>query len=174
MPANFGPLVQNGYVVRDIERAVRHWTQVIGVGPFFLLEHIPFESLLFHGRPSPVDMSVAITYWGEMQIELIVQHNDAPSIYSEFAAAKGEGLQHVGVFTDDLAAHLERLRALGVEPVQWGHTATGFNFAYVSTDAHPGAMIELVERGEPVAKFFGMIREAARGWDGREPLRRLG
>lgn len=121
-----------------------------------------------------MEPAVAIAYWGEMQIELVTQHNDASSIYTEFAARGQSGLHHVGVMTDSLSEHLERLRPLGIEPVQWGSTATGFRFAYVNTDAHPGAMIELVERTSAVEKFFGMVREASRGWDGRDPLRRLG
>ncbi len=31
----FGDVRQNGYVVRDLEAAMKHWTQVLGVGPFF-------------------------------------------------------------------------------------------------------------------------------------------
>ena len=30
----FGPLRQMGYVVRDIEGAMRHWIDVCGVGPW--------------------------------------------------------------------------------------------------------------------------------------------
>ena len=68
---------------------------------------------------------------------------------------------------------LERLRARGIEPVQWGATAAGMRFAYVNTDGHPGGMIELIETGAPVEAFFAMIRKAATGWDGTRPLRRL-
>src|SRR5215211_6559020 len=31
----FGPLRQVGFVVRDVERAMRHWVEVCGVGPWF-------------------------------------------------------------------------------------------------------------------------------------------
>jgi hypothetical protein len=46
-------------------------------------------------------------------------------------------------------------------------------FAYVDTDMHPGGMIELVESGPMITTFFSMAREAARNWDGRDPVRRL-
>ncbi len=174
MTAHFGPIVQNGYVVRDLERSMRHWTQVVGVGPFFLLEHIDFARLLLRGEPARIDLTVAVAYWGDVQIELICQQDDAPSIYTEFAAAKGEGLQHVGVMTDSVDAHLEHLEAVGVKPVQWGATAAGIRFAYVDTDQHPGGMIELIERGRAIESFFSMAREAARNWDGRDPIRRPG
>ena len=31
----FGPIRQNGYVVRDINAALEHWTSVVGMGPLF-------------------------------------------------------------------------------------------------------------------------------------------
>jgi hypothetical protein len=34
-------------------------------------------------------------------------------------------------------------------------------------------MLELYER-EKLAPFYAMVREASRGWDGREPVRRVG
>lgn len=174
MAVPFGPILQNGYVVRDLEKAVHHWAGTLGVGPFFLLEHIAFGDVYFHGKPLSIDLSVAVGYWHELQIELIVQHDDAPSIYTQFAKEHGEGLQHLGVMVDALDPEVERLKKLNVEPVQWGATATGIRFAYVSTDAHPGGMLELIEQGPAISAFFGMARDAARQWDGRNPLRRLG
>jgi hypothetical protein len=172
-PPYFGPIVQNAYVVRDLEAAAHHWSAKVGVGPFYALEHIAFGPVYFRGRPLALDMSVAIAQWGEIQIELIQQHGAVASIYSEFAARHGEGLQHVGVMTANLDQHLERLKGNGIEPVQWGATANGMRFAYVGTDAHPGAMIELIETGPAVEAFFAMVRRAAVGWDGIRPLRRL-
>jgi hypothetical protein len=173
MATQFGPIVQNGYVVRDLERAVHHWATVVGVGPFFMLEHVDFAELYLRGTKTQIDMSVAVAYWGEIQVELIVQSDAAPSIYSEFAAVHGEGLQHVGVMTDSVAEHVERLRRAGVEPVQWGSTSSGIRFAYVATDQHPGGMIELIENGPAISGFFQMAQEAARDWDGAKPLRRV-
>src|SRR3954469_6497065 len=34
----FGPLRQMGYVVPDVEAAMRHWIEVCGVGPWFYAE----------------------------------------------------------------------------------------------------------------------------------------
>lgn len=169
----FGPIVQNAYVIGDVDRAVAHWSGKVGVGPFFLLEHVRFGDVEFRGAPLRLDISVAIAQWGEVQVELIVQHDAAPSIYTEFAARHGEGLQHVGVMTDSVDRHLERLAAIGVAPVQHGATANGMRFAYVATDAHPGAMIELIESGPAVDAFFAMVRKAGHSWDGTRALRRL-
>ncbi len=105
MTFRFGPVMQLGFVVPDIELAMQHWLQKIGLGPFH--HH--------RGRaatPKPgiaacradIDMAVALAQWGEVQVELIHQRNDAPSIYTEFPGRKLGGLQHLGVMTRDLAA----------------------------------------------------------------------
>lgn len=172
-----GPVMQLGFVVPDLEAAVDHWAS-IGVGPFFLLEHIEFGRCHFRGKPLSIDMSVAVGQWGAVQVELIQQHCRTPSIYTTFDGSARGGLQHMGVMTDSVTDSLAQLAARGVEPVQAGETANGIRFAYVNTDerpgAHPGGMIELIERGPAIAGFFALVRKAAVDWDGRDPLRRLG
>ena len=172
-PPRFGPIVQNGFVVHDLEAAVAHWSGKLGIGPFYAIEHIPFGTVYFRGAPMTLDMSVAIAQWGEIQIELIVQHDNTPSIYTEFSGLHGAGLQHVGVMTDSVDRHLDRLRTCGIEPVQWGETAAGMRFAYLATDLHPGGMIELIETGAAVEAFFAKVRKGAGDWDGTRPLRRM-
>lgn len=173
MPQLFGPVMQLGFVVRDLDEAMEHWTGRVGIGPFFVLQHVQFAEAWYRGQRTDVDMSVALAQWGEVQVELIQQFNAAPSIYSDFPGRALGGLQHVGVMTDSVAADLERLRAVGVEPVQWGSTANGIRFAYVSTDLHPGGMIELIEHGPAIDGFFQMVKDAAQHWDGTRPVRRL-
>ena len=169
----FGPVIQNGYVVHDLEEAAAHWSRKVGVGPFFTMEHIQFGPVTFRGAPLAIDMSVAVAQWGEIQIELIVQHDASPSIYTEFAARHGQGLQHLGVMTSSLDEQLERLHFLGITPVQHGQTGNGIRFAYVDTDLHPGGMVEVIETGPAVQAFFSMVRAASQKWDGTRPLRRL-
>ena len=165
--------MQLGFVVPDLEQAMEHWSGAMGVGPFFVMQHIKFAEMFYKGKPTTFDMSVGLAQWGAVQIELIQQFDDVPSIYSEFPGRERGGLQHLGVMTRSVADDLARLRGRGIEPVQWGSTANGIRFAYVSTDQHPGAMIELIEHGPAIDGFFGMVRDAARNWDGSQPVRRL-
>ncbi|CAN5698325.1 hypothetical protein BH09ACT9_BH09ACT9_22900 [soil metagenome] len=37
MSRYFGPLRQLGFVVNDIDSALKHWIDVVGVGPFFFV-----------------------------------------------------------------------------------------------------------------------------------------
>ncbi len=62
----FGAITQNGYVVRDIEAAMRHWIDVLGVGPWFYVERAPIEDFQYHGEPSPVDVSIALANSGSL------------------------------------------------------------------------------------------------------------
>ena len=98
----FGAITQNGYVVRDIHAALKHWIEVLGVGPWFLSEHVPFDTFSYKGQPSKADVAIALANSGPLQIELIQQHNDAPSMYRDFLAAGREGLQHLAYWTDDI------------------------------------------------------------------------
>ena len=97
----FGPLRQLGYVVRDIEAAMRCWTEVNGVGPFFYIERVPLSAFTFRGEPSQPDISIALAFSGTAQVELIQQRNRAPSMYLEYLDAGQEGLQHVAYWPDD-------------------------------------------------------------------------
>ncbi|GIX48555.1 MAG: glyoxalase [Candidatus Tectimicrobiota bacterium] len=167
----FGPVRQNGYVVRDIEAAMRHWSEVLGVGPWFYVEHLPLTDFRYRGQPSPVDISLALANSGDLQIELIQPRNDAPSMYRDFLAAGHEGLQHLGYGTTQFEADLARLQAAGYVVGQSGSVAGRGPFVYLLTEAHPGTVVELFDLSGARARIFARIAEAARHWDGRDPIR---
>jgi catechol 2,3-dioxygenase-like lactoylglutathione lyase family enzyme len=171
----FGAIRQNGYVVRDLEAAMRHWTTVLHVGPFFHLPHVAMDELVYRGAPSAADVSIALAFSGELQIELIQQHNDAPSLYRDFLAAGREGLQHVSSWTADFEGTLARVTAAGHRVAQHGTLmGGGVRFAYFDTELHPGTVFEVSNlTAEPFKGMLDAMIEAARTWDGREPIRRL-
>ena len=170
MSRRVGPILQNGYVVRDWRAAAEHWARELGVGPFFVMEHIAFRECRYRGAPAQIDMSVAIAYTGEQQIELVQQHNDAPSIYRDFLERSGEGLQHVGALVTDLDAALDA-NGWRTRIVQDGTTAIGQRFAYVDTVRHHGTMLELIETTPKILAAFEHMKRAAREWDGTDPIR---
>ena len=147
-----------------------HWATVLGVGPFFAMEHIQFAECRYLGQPADIDMTVAIAYTGDHQIELVQQHNDTPSIYTEFLKVNRPGLQHVGTLVDDLDQALDA-NGFRERIVQDGATATGQRFAYVDSVLHNGTMLELIEADDAMLKAFAAMRKAAADWDGSDPLR---
>lgn len=169
MSRYFGGIFQSGFVVHDWREAANHWSGTMGVGPFFLLDHIEFDWCEYRGNSVELDLSVALGYSGEYQVELIQQHNDVESIYTEFMHEHGPGLQHVGVMVDDLDRALDE-HGLRSKIVQQG-AIPGARFAYLDTVLHNGSMLELIEAGEEARQGFADMRAAAADWDGSDPIR---
>jgi len=168
----FGPIRQNGYVVKDIRAAMDHWAKAMGVGPWFYFERVKVDYFRHRGNPSDVHLSIALANSGDLQIELIQQWNDAPSMYKEFLDAGREGLQHVAYWTKDYQAVYDHALAAGYTVGQEGQIGgEQGRFAYFDTEAHPGTVVELSDISGPKGKYFEFVRETSFGWDGSDPVR---
>jgi catechol 2,3-dioxygenase-like lactoylglutathione lyase family enzyme len=168
--AQLGEVMQLAFVPKDFQGALDFWTKTMGVGPFYLNEKIVVDDLRYRGRPSDIDFRVAIGYWGDIQVEIIEQRNDAPSIYKDWRDAGHEGLQHVCVVVDDMAKAREICRKAGAEVVQEGKLPGG-EFIYVDTGGGPGTMVEVIQLPQAGLDRFAWMREQARTWDGSDPVR---
>ena len=171
MSVFFGEIRQLGYVVPDIVAAMDYWSTVLGVGPFFYAERVPVVNFTYRGQPSSPVTSVALANSGPVQVELIQQRNDAPTMYRDFVQAKGSGLQHVAYWTQNFDADMARLSARGFKVGMGGEVGARGRFVYFETEYHPGAVIELSEVEGPKGRMFDLIRNAAVGWDGSDPVR---
>lgn len=171
MSCFFGSVTQLGYVVDDIEAAMRYWTETLGVGPFFYNDRVPIVNYRYRGQGYEPHNSVALANSGPLQIELIQTRNDVPSMYRDFRQSGRTGLQHVAYWTETYDADLERLLAQGFKPAMQGEVGANGRFIYFDTEYHPGTVIELSEVLGPKGTMFRMIREASEGWDGRDPIR---
>ena len=65
----FGPMRQVGIVVRDIEKAMRHWVEVCGIGPWFYTEQLPMDEFRYQGRVYDLKVSIALANSGDVQLE---------------------------------------------------------------------------------------------------------
>ncbi|HWX57974.1 VOC family protein [Bradyrhizobium sp.] len=168
----FGPARQNGYVVRDVRAAMDHWIKVMGVGPWYYIDRVKTDYFRHRGRDSGIEMSIALANSGNLQIELIQQRNDAPSMYREFLAAGREGLQHMSFWTTDYQALYDRALTLGYKVGHEGQIGgEKGRFAYFDTEIHPGTVIEISDISGGKGRFFERIRQAAADWDGADPIR---
>jgi len=171
--ASLGSVDQLGYVVEDVEDAMRHWVEVLGVGPFYHFPEAAIHDLYYRGEPTDARIAVGIAYSGDQQIELIQQLNpEAPSAYREFLTVRGPGLHHLGHFAPDYDAYVAEFAKAGLAPYHHGTSGPGGRFAYFPTEAHGGTVVEVLETTLH-GPFFAMIRDAARDWDGTDPIRRL-
>jgi methylmalonyl-CoA/ethylmalonyl-CoA epimerase len=172
--ARLGTVMQMAYVPPDFDAALRHWTETMGVGPFFSLEHISLPNCRYEGQPSDIDFSIAIAYWGDMQVELVRQHNDAPSIYKRWRDEGRDGLHHVCIVVDDMAHARKVCAAAGARVAQEGEVAGGGEVIYVDAGGGPGSLVELICLPQSTLDGFAAMREACHAWDGSDPLRPLG
>jgi methylmalonyl-CoA/ethylmalonyl-CoA epimerase len=168
-----GDVMQLAYVPADFDAALTFWIETVGAGPFWMLEHVALEDVQYRGAPAKVDFSLAIGYWGELQIELIRQHDDSPSIYKSWLDAGREGLHHVCILVDDMAHAREVCAEAGAEVVQEGKVAGGGEVIYVDTGGGPGTMVEILKPGPGSREFFAHMKDVARTWDGSDPIRRV-
>lgn len=172
--ATLGPVMQLSYCAADYDAALAHWLR-LGAGPFFEIPHVKLDNVRFRGSPSDIDFSMALGYFGDIQIELIRQHNDAPSMYTEWRAAGHQGLQHMCVLIDDIADARARVAAAGGTVLQEGDLPGGGGAViYVDTGGGPGTVMEYLQIGEAGRAGFAMMHAAHRGWDGSDPIRGRG
>jgi len=171
----FGGINQNGYVVRDIDAAMGAWI-AHGVGPWFYFERVETDWFRHRGVDSPLEMSVALANSGHLQLELIQQRNDAPSLYREFLDSGRHGFQHVSYWSTDYQALYDEALALGYlvghEGCIGGEQG---RFAYLEKPGTEPAetLIEISDVSGPKGLFFQHVREVAAEWDGSEPIRKL-
>ncbi|MFF3575050.1 zinc-binding dehydrogenase [Nocardia jiangxiensis] len=169
----WGTIAQIGYVVRDIEASMRHFT-ACGIGPWFYLEGVRPANFTYRGEPSDMAMDVAVANSGDIQIELITPVNDAPSMYRDFLAAGHEGVQHVAYWSDDYQNLYDRALAAGFTVGQEGQLGgADSRFAYFETEHHPGTVIEISDLGGSKKFIFDLIKLAAAGWDGSNPIQEI-
>ena len=172
--AALGEVMQLAYVPADFDATLEFWIVTMGAGPFFALDHVKLDDVKYRGAPSDIDFSMGIGYWGNIQIEIIHQHNDAPSIYKEWRDASREGLHHVCILVDDMANARAAVTDAGGVIAQEGKLPNGGEVIYVDTGGGPGTMVEILKPAPGGREFFAMMRDAAKKWDGSNPVRRLG
>lgn len=167
-----GAIRQIGYVVRDFDQALANWVK-LGVGPWYVLRGIE-QSGLYRGEPCTVTLTLAFANSGDLQIEVIHQDNDAPSIYQEFTAAGSDGFHQLAYWAEDFDAALAAGEEAGW-PVVWsGGDETTARYAYFEPPAGPATIIELMALTPTTTAMAEFVRSAAQNWDGSEPIRVLG
>ena len=172
MTQPLGSVRQLAYVVSDLDAALDYWTGTLNAGPFFVLEHCPLENQKYYGEDGHADVTLALGNTGDLQIELIYQHNDAPSVYQDFLQAGRVGVHHIALMPEDYAAAHKRYQAQGHQ-VAFECTVDGAPVVYFDTLDSVGHYIELWDNHAVFRDLFLMVEEAARGWDGKDPIRRL-
>lgn len=170
-PPRLGVPVQLAYVVDDLHAAALRWVDEVGAGPFFVSEHIPVSDVVHRGRPAAFDHSNAVGQWGDLMLELVVDHGEGPSAVRDMFAPGETGLHHVAVFCDDVDEEAARMEAQGHPVAQTALARGTIRFTFVDTTAQRGHMTELYAPTEPLVELYATVAAAARDWDGTDPIR---
>lgn len=168
-----GSVTQIAYVVTDMDQTLEHWLRAKMAGPFYFAKGLPFVDTRYRGTPVEVDVDVALSYSGNVCVEIIRQNCDTPSVYRELVDGKGGGFHHWGLFTDSFEADVEQYREHGIDPAFAGSVADGADtrFAYMDTVDRMGGFIELIERSAVAQGLFEFLEAQSRDWDGNDPIR---
>jgi len=164
-------LFQLGFIVDDLVGAAERWALVHGVGPF----HMPPRAeahCTYRGAAATIDVQVAVAQAGPVQIELIKQHCDRPSVYRDLVAGGRSRFHQLCTVTADYdrtAAHYEQL---GYELASEMRPPGG-RVAYFDTFDDFGFFTEVVEEMPGFLAMLGKIAETCAEWDGRDPVRLL-
>lgn len=165
-----GAIVQIAYVVEDIVVAMQHWTEILGAGPFLVLENIEFEDPRYRGNQTEIDLTAALCFSGGVCCELIQQNSHVPSVYRELLDRSGPGFHHWAIFSNSFDEDVARYQRDGHALAFSGALSVG-RYAYLDTVAELGGMIELIEDTPVVQEFFDNIESMACDWDGTDPVR---
>jgi hypothetical protein len=132
VPARYGATRQLAFVPRDFDAALAFWTGRMGIGPFFHLENIIFEEVRYRGQPIDYRSSAAVAFWGDIEIMLLQQHDNAPSMLTEWLSAGSHGVHHVRLQVPDLAEARQTFADLGGEIVQEARLPGGSAYVMVA------------------------------------------
>ena len=144
---------QVAYVVKDVDAAVRHWADSLGVGPWsvYTMGADRLTDPMYRGQEVSFGIRHALGWSGTMQFEL-VQPLEGPSIFADQLATTGPGLNHVARMASDHEHESASLIALGYVPLQsarFGKSGDGM-FAYFESPID-GTILELIQ--PPTVRF---------------------
>jgi len=168
---NPAAIYQVAYVVENLSEAMNNWLSQTSCGPFFLFEHFEFVEPVYRGKPTSLDISIALGYTGSLCIELIQQHDERPSVYLEEINRKGYGQHHIAILEPKVEQRISHYESEGSPCLFRGAFAMGVEVAYLDTRATLGCMLELVEDNEVSRAVLKDMQQAHAEWDGREPIR---
>lgn len=164
-------LFQLGFVVDDVLETAANWARVFGVGPFHVLPPIE-QACTYRGTETGVNVQVAVSQAGPVQVELIMQTCDRASIYQEPARRGPTGFHQLCTVTRDYDGKRAHYEGLGYE-LACEMDANGQRVAYFDTLPDFGFFTEVVEETPLFLEQLTGIAETCAGWDGTDPVRIL-
>jgi 4-hydroxyphenylpyruvate dioxygenase-like putative hemolysin len=141
---------QLGFVVENVDRMVTAYHDVFGIGDWKIYTYGPkiLSLMTYLGKPTIYSSRIALGYFGTTRIELI-QPLEGKTIYSDFIEKHGYGLQHLGIYVQDIRGAIKLVKQHGItiimEGAGFGLDGDGY-YAYLDTEERFGICYELIQR----------------------------
>jgi hypothetical protein len=160
-------IVQNAYVVRDLEKACARFHARYRIGPFVGGTDFELSSHAYRGEPAaPVTVRGVFVQAGPLNVELLQLMSDAPSAFHDMFPTGGEGFHHVAMFCNDYEHERDAWAAADCMVASEFALPWGPRFCYIDARREFGHMIELYPEDTVIRDMYRQAREAADGWDG--------
>ncbi len=136
-------IIQAGVIVDDVEKAVKAYADVYGMGPWYIynVDSTVGKNMAVRGKVVGWGGKIARGVIGNVEIELIEPIDDK-SIHYEYLKKYGPGIHHLMFTTDDFDRTVEWMKERGIEMVSSGELPGGIRFAYFATEDELGYVSE--------------------------------
>jgi hypothetical protein len=172
-PLNLPRIHHHAYVVDELDAAARRLHAQFGAGPFFYIEQVPVTDVTSRGEPAEYIHSAAFGMCNQVPVELMQIARITPeSADRRFTRADRPRLQHVAYVlpVTEVDAVRAELEARGL-PEYLRSRLGAVDTTLHDAGATLGYDLELHADNDGLRGFFGLVRQAADGWDGAELLR---
>lgn len=171
-----GSVTEVCYVTGDMDAAARHWANIAGAGPFYLM---PMPEMAFEsgGRHFGGRIKAALGFSGTTLVEFIEPLPDTPAIFGEVLERHGEGATH-HIMTNikpispaDFDAICADYEKTGLEKVLAFEVPGQGRNAFFDARREMGVFLEVLECPDTVFGMLDAMYDAHRQGAGDKPLR---
>jgi hypothetical protein len=141
---------QLGFVVQDIYKTIEEYYQRLNIINWKIYTYGPplLKTMRYRGKPIQYKSKIALSYFGETRVE-IIQHLEGKTIYTDYIEKHGYGLQHLGIYVQNIEASILEAEQAGFPVIMegggFGLDGDGY-FAYLDTEEKLGITYELIQR----------------------------
>ncbi|NDJ87667.1 VOC family protein [Mycolicibacter kumamotonensis] len=160
------PPVQIAWVTGDLAATEAMLSALLGVRKWVRMPGVHFapDTCRYRGEPADFVADIALSYLGDMQLELIAPVSGR-SLYDDFLHAHGPGLHHVCIEAEDpenFDVMLNDAAEQGADVVARGVMPGGMKFAYVSAPEAGIPYLEIAYVPAEIRAVFDYIKQEQR------------
>jgi hypothetical protein len=143
---------QVAIVVKDAQKTMKHYWEILGIGPWDVRHFTPKTVRDFHYNGERVtedfEFMCCVCWEGDVELE-IIQPVKGPNVYWKFLEEKGEGLHHIKeIWSDEeIPQVLQDLKAKGFDVMQTGWIDNDVHY-YLNTENELGFNLEIGNGGK--------------------------